>query len=475
MLCALTGRAVAEGPIAIAAVKHEGPVSFEKEILPLLVKNCVACHNAKKAENSLVLETPQSILKGGDNGPAVVAGKSAESLLLKAASHAEEPMMPPADNGVGAVALTGEQLGLVKLWIDEGATGTIAGAAPLKWQPLPPGVNPIYAVAMTADGQYGACGRANQVFVYNLASGQLATRLTDAELVKRGLYQHGVAHLDLVQSLAFSPDGSLLASGGYREVKLWRRPRDVHRADFAGVAAAVQSLATSADGKWAATGAASGAIQLWNLSAPRDPKLISGHTAAVTGLLFTADGSKLVSASLDKTLRAWNTSDGAAAGQIETPAPINALVRLADGRVASGGADNIVRLWTLGGDAAAAFAAAAQLPPHAQPITALAASPAETAPLVSASADGVVRIWNLATAQPLGEINHGAAVTAVAARVDGKQIATAGADHQIKLWNAADRPPNRRLAAAPPGSVCCARCDHDRAAPPARGTPRRAR
>ena len=93
-------------PIAIADIKHDGPVNFEKEILPLLAKNCVACHNAKKAENALVLETPQTILKGGDSGPAVVADKSGESLLLKAAAHLEDPIMPPADNNVGAVALS---------------------------------------------------------------------------------------------------------------------------------------------------------------------------------------------------------------------------------------------------------------------------------------------------------------------------------------------------------------------------------
>jgi WD40 repeat protein len=441
----------AAGPIAIADVKHEGPVSFEKEILPLLTKNCLACHNAKKAENSLVLETPQSIQKGGDSGPAVVAQKSAESLLLKVASHADEPIMPPADNGVGAVPMTGEQLGLIKLWIDQGATGTVAQAAPLKWQSLPPGVNPIYAVAVTSDGQYGACGRANQIFVYHLATGQLAARLTDPALISSGLYQNqGVAHLDLVQSLSFSPDGNLLASGGYREVKLWRRPHDVRRADFAGVAAPIHSIAVSPDGKWAATGEASGAIQLWNLAAPRDAKTLAGHTAAVTGLQFLPGGAKLVSASLDKTLRAWNVADGAAAGQIETPTPINALAVVGTGaQVATGGTDNIVRLWTLGADAASAFSAGAQLPAHAQPITALAGSPIEGAQLVSASADGIVRVWNVAAAQALKEFNHGASVTAVAVRGDGKQIASAGADNQIKLWNTADGQPWKAVDGQP--------------------------
>ncbi len=58
--------------------------------------------------------------------------------------------MPPADNGVDALALSSEQFGLIKLWIDEGAKGEVtANAAPIDWQSLPPGMNPIYAVALS--------------------------------------------------------------------------------------------------------------------------------------------------------------------------------------------------------------------------------------------------------------------------------------------------------------------------------------
>src|SRR5688572_19955191 len=85
---AVTYARAAETPIAIAEVKHEGNVDFEKEVLPILRKKCLACHNATEAESDLILETPQTILKGGSEGPAVVAGKSAESLLLMAASYA---------------------------------------------------------------------------------------------------------------------------------------------------------------------------------------------------------------------------------------------------------------------------------------------------------------------------------------------------------------------------------------------------
>ena len=147
--------------IPIAELKRDTAVDFEKEVLPILRRKCLACHNTTDAESDLVLETPQSILKGGAEGPAAVAGKGSESLLLQVASLQGEPFMPPEDNDVGAKPLTPEELGLIKLWIDQGASGDVGGAAKLNWQPLPPGVNPIYSVAVSPDGQYVAAGRAN--------------------------------------------------------------------------------------------------------------------------------------------------------------------------------------------------------------------------------------------------------------------------------------------------------------------------
>lgn len=435
--------ALAAGPIAIADIKRDTPVNFEKEILPVLAKNCTACHNAQKAESGLVLETPQTILKGGDSGPAVIPKQPGESLLLKVASHQDEPLMPPADNKVDAVALTSEQLGLIKKWIDEGATGTVSRSANITWQPLPAGMNPIYAVALTPDGQYAACSRANQIFVYHLASGQLVSRLSDPELTRAGAGRPGLAHLDLVQSLAFAPAGDLLASGSFRDVKLWRRPSNVHRLDLTGGTGPVNALAISPDGKLAATGEASGSIKLWDLTTGKDPKTLAGHTAAVSGLQFLPGGARLISASQDKTLRVWNVADGAAVCQVETPAPINALALLADGaQAATGGADNIIRVWTLpAATAADAPVAGAQLAGNAQPITALAVNPTDKTQLISASADGSIRWWNITNNQQVREIKHGAAVTALAVRPDGKQLASAGADNLIKLWNAADGQP----------------------------------
>ena len=97
-------------PIAISEIKRAEAVDFEKEVLPILRNKCLACHNATVTESDLSLETPQQILKGGGEGPAVAAGKSGESLLLKVASHASEPVMPPDGNDVGAKPLTSDRV-----------------------------------------------------------------------------------------------------------------------------------------------------------------------------------------------------------------------------------------------------------------------------------------------------------------------------------------------------------------------------
>ncbi len=340
--------------------------------------------------------------------------------------------MPPADNDVGAAALTPEELGLLKLWIDEGAVaGAAAAAAAVKWQPLPPGINPIYAVAMTDDGQWAACGRANQIFLYHLPSGRTVTRMTDPALVKAGRAA-GTAHLDLVHSLAFSPDGNLLASGGFREIKLWRRPQQTHKFDLAGIPEPITAMATSPDGKLLATGLANGVIKVWDAATGKETKTLSGHTGAVKALQFLRNSPQLASGSADKTVRLWKLEDGSVVAQKELPQPVAAIaVTSDDQQLAAGGGDKTIHVWKLGTEDVRKIEAAAA------PVTALVAAPDKPQRLFSGHADKTIGEWTLAgdkNDKQVRQLDHGGVVTALAVRGDGVQLASAGENNIIKLW-----------------------------------------
>ncbi len=429
---------LAQDAIPIAKIKHDGAVDFEKEVLPILRRNCLACHSSTKAESKLIMESPASILKGGDEGPGVVAGKPAESLVLLLASRQRESFMPPDDNNVGAKKLTSEELGLLQLWIEQGAKGEVASKnKTIQWQPLPAGVNPIYAVAMTDDGQFAAAGRANQIFMYHVPSGRELGRLHDPALAKTGLYQHGVADLELIQSLAFSPDGQRLVSGGFRTAKIWNR-QPSKLADISGVAAGVQAVAISADGKWAAVGEASGAIRFISLTENKVVASATGHSGAITGLAFSLDGQQVYSSSLDKSCRAWKI-DGTVIWTVETATPLHAISIVDDGkRVVVSCEDHQLRVWDLPVAGQLVNKEPVQvLSGHSQKITSLAAL--KDGLFASGSRDGSARLWQSRDGKQIREINHAGPIDSVSATADGSKLATTSADQRTtKIWNTAD-------------------------------------
>lgn len=200
------------------------PIDYDKQVRPFLKDNCIACHNKTTTKGGLNMETPELMAKGGESDKGIIPGKGADSVMYQAAAHTWDSEMPPKGNKVGAVNLTPEQLALFKAWIDQGAKASAKQEVVIAWEPLPAGLHTIYSVAVSPSGDYAAAARANQISIYHLPTQSLVTKLTDESLLKSGLYkQPGVAHRDLVQSLAFSPDGTRLATGSFREVKLWKR------------------------------------------------------------------------------------------------------------------------------------------------------------------------------------------------------------------------------------------------------------
>jgi mono/diheme cytochrome c family protein len=93
------------------------PLDYLGDIKPILAKNCYACHGADKQRSGLRLDTAAALLRGGNSGPAIVPGKSAQSLLIKAVTGADDvKAMPPRGDRLSPAQVT-----RLRAWIDAGA------------------------------------------------------------------------------------------------------------------------------------------------------------------------------------------------------------------------------------------------------------------------------------------------------------------------------------------------------------------
>ncbi|HWX19313.1 MAG TPA: DUF1549 domain-containing protein [Candidatus Binatia bacterium] len=109
------GAAAADGKLPPASSRA---VDFVKDVQPILVQNCYSCHGPDKQKSNLRWDEQASAVKGGDNGPAYIAGKSADSRVIKLVAGLDpETVMPPRGE-----RLTAAQIGVLRAWIDQGAT-----------------------------------------------------------------------------------------------------------------------------------------------------------------------------------------------------------------------------------------------------------------------------------------------------------------------------------------------------------------
>ncbi|MEO7678655.1 MAG: c-type cytochrome domain-containing protein [Verrucomicrobiota bacterium] len=96
--------------------------TYEKDIKPIFEKTCFKCHGEEKQKGKLRLDSLAAVLKGGEDGEILKKGDSANSTIVHAVARLDEDeAMPPAKKDGTFTALSKEDVGLIRAWIDQGA------------------------------------------------------------------------------------------------------------------------------------------------------------------------------------------------------------------------------------------------------------------------------------------------------------------------------------------------------------------
>ena len=279
------------------------------------------------------------------------------------------------------------------------------------------------ALSFSADGQTLRAGSGSTIRSWDTKTGKALDAIT---------LQSSVA-----SAFGFAPNGKTLASVGYDKpqvVQLWDLPAGLERTTLIGHTWAVETLAFSQDVDLLATGGREGTIHIWDVETGHRKKTLKGHQISVKALAFSPDGTTLASAS-HRDIRLWD---------IDTGDPHTTLIKHED----SGQADTLVLAFSPDGKMLASAMRGklslwnvhthqllSEIVGDSGRVNVLRFSP-DNAILLTGHGDGTIEMWRTDTYTLKSTIKpHTERVEVLKFSSDGRTLATGSRDGTILLWH----------------------------------------
>lgn len=401
---------------------------FDAQVAPILQKNCLACHSSTAKMGGLVMESYDSLIKGGAHGPPIVAGNADGSRIIQMLEGKTTPRMP-----YGADPLPAADIAAIRAWINAGAPSPVAGIASkalapatlAEIRPVVPVVSPVASLKFSPDGKLLAVGGYREVRLIDPSTGKEVATLS--------------GHADYVRSIAFSPDGKMLAAGGglpqrSGEIKIWDLQSHQLLVTMQGHKDCIYSVAWRPDGKMIASGSYDRMVKLWDVSSGKELKNLQDHIDAVFAVAFSPDGKHLASASQDRSVKIWDVGTGSRLYTLGDA--LDGLTGIAyspsGDQVSAAGYDKTIYIWNVG-DTEGALKQS--LIADEESILALVWSP-DGQTIVTASSDGSIRFRDAKTLDPQRVIDHQPEwVQALAISPDGRWLAAGRFNGTLSLYD----------------------------------------